>query len=230
ENEQGAGEQSREGGAEPGGESGAGGNPSQEEGGDSGDPPQELQNPSQQPPNAQNESQSESDSTTDGQEGSGGAGASTAGGSTGGSSSTPPPSGSLGADEANLEYAREQTDLVLNRLEDQLQENRVDADMLRKLGWDRDELSAFVKRWQNLKAQAKAPGEAGRQGRQELDKALKSIGLNPNRKTDFRAVEGPADQLRDVNQDYRGKTPLEWLDRVQGYVKGASASRDQDGE
>ena len=55
---------------------------------------------------------------------------------------------------ANLEYARKQTDLVLEKLSEQMKRKKVDKDLLKKLGWSEDDLRKFVDRWQDRKKAA----------------------------------------------------------------------------
>lgn len=149
-------------------------------------------------------------------------------GGTGSNTSPPPSSGeSLGADEANLDYAREQTDLVLNRLEDQLKKREVDQELLDKLGWTPDELQQFVNRWKNLKARATGAGPDATAAEEELEMSLRSLGLDKNRQQGFQA-RSAKDRLRDLKDSFRGRTPLEFEKQMRIYVKGtASAGEEQ---
>ena len=54
-------------------------------------------------------------------------------------------------DEANLDFARKQTDLVLERIDQQLAKKQVDAELLKSLGWSEAELQKFVSRWKDLR-------------------------------------------------------------------------------
>ena len=63
------------------------------------------------------------------------------------------------ADEANLEYARKATDLVLERLKDQQQDP--DPELLKSLGWTKEEMQQFIARWEELKRAAREEGPAG---------------------------------------------------------------------
>ena len=67
------------------------------------------------------------------------------------------------ADEANLDYARQATDLVLERLKDQQQDP--DPELLKSLGWTKEELQQFIARWEELKRAARRrscrPGRSG---------------------------------------------------------------------
>jgi hypothetical protein len=123
-------------------------------------------------------------------------------------------------DAANLEFARQQTDLVLERLDDQLANQKVDKNLLDNLGWNEDELRRFVSRWQGLKNRAQSDESA----RQELDEALRSLGPIGGAKQ-FRA-QAAKDKFRDLNEGYRSRAPLEYADRVRAYVKGAASDSE----
>lgn len=128
--------------------------------------------------------------------------------------------GEVGGDEANLEYARQQTDLVLEKLSDQLNNKQVDEELLEKLGWTEQELAQFVNRWKATKQAAQKPGNARAQ--QELDAALRSLGIrqrNLGGQTNVRQ-----DQLRDLQSGYRGKVPAKFRDRLRQYNRGVSKS------
>ncbi len=143
------------------------------------------------------------------------------GGGTGNSDLTPPPAGeNEPGDAANLEYARQQTDLVIERLEDQLDKRDVDAELLEKLGWSADELQQFVSRWKQLKADADSP-----EGTQKLDDALRSLGIDPQRRGGFRSAT-TKEKLRQLRDAYRAQTPLEYADQVRAYIKGTAVSEE----
>ncbi|MCH2113707.1 MAG: hypothetical protein MK171_02170 [Pirellulales bacterium] len=144
-----------------------------------------------------------------------------AGGGTGGNTSPPPGSDVLPGDEANLEYARQQTDLVLERIEDQLDKKQVDHKLLEKLGWSQDELQRFVDRWKSLKSKA-AGDNRPNTAKKELDDSLRRLGLLPKSRLGYRS-QITKDRLRDLRDTYRGRTPLEYQDRLRAYVKGTAS-------
>jgi hypothetical protein len=146
------------------------------------------------------------------------------GGQTGASDAPPPPaSGSAPeADEANLEYARKQTDLVLQNLADQLKRRQVDQQLLDQLGWTEQDLRKFVERWQERVKAAEADTPAADPARRELDEALRSLGL---RRGPLRQDSLPKDQQRDLREGYRGSVPLEYQERLRAYSEGVSRAR-----
>lgn len=149
-------------------------------------------------------------------------------GGTGGNPTSPPPPGELEpGDAANLDYAQKQTDLVLDRLEEQLKQQDVDKKLLEKLGWTEAELRQFVERWKSLKAEAEAaPGE---ETKQQLDNALRSLGLNPNRRTGYQS-NITKEKLRQLQDSYRGQIPLEYADQVRAYIKGTATVPEEKAE
>lgn len=143
----------------------------------------------------------------------GGAGSNAASSSSGGVEPEP-------ADQANLDYARQQTDLVLERIDSQLAKKKVDPKLLKSLGWSEAELQRFVDRWKNLKSRAEDADEAS----QELDEALRSLGLRRDAPIRFKGT-AKADDLR-ANDALRSKPPSDYADRVREYSKAISSQND----
>lgn len=129
-------------------------------------------------------------------------------------------------DDANLEYARKQTDLVLDKLADQMKKKRVDEGLLKDLGWSEADLKKFIERWQQRKAAAEKNDESGETARRELDDALRSLGL---RRGELEQNAVQKDTMRDLREGYRGPVPTEYKDRLRAYNQGVSRAR-QNGE
>jgi hypothetical protein len=125
-------------------------------------------------------------------------------------------------DEANLEYARKQTDLVLDRLADQLNREKVDEKLLDDLGWSKEDLRKFVERWNARKRAAERNDQSGDDARRELDEALRSLGL---RRGAMRQSQVKDDTMRDLREGYRGPVPLEYQERLRAYNQGVSRAR-----
>ncbi|MEX2317921.1 MAG: hypothetical protein WD669_12260 [Pirellulales bacterium] len=132
------------------------------------------------------------------------------------------------ADAANLEYARKQTDLVLEKLSEQLNRKRVDNELLKKLGWTEDDLRTFVARWNDRKEAARRADPAGDAARRELDDALRSLG--PLGRGPLRQSQAKDDNRRDLQPGYRGAVPLEYQERLRAYNQGVSRARRDGGE
>lgn len=171
-----------------------------------------------------------SDPTEGDEQGAGRGGAASApptrGGTQGGGVNGNNGGGEPGGDQANLDFARRQVDLVLEKLDDQLEKHKVDPKLLKSLGWTEDELRRFVTRWQGLKARAAEGGDDAADANAQLDAALRSLGLRQNGPQRFRA-DATADKLRDLNDAYRARAPQEYLDRVREYTKGVSAADEE---
>jgi hypothetical protein len=125
------------------------------------------------------------------------------------------------ADEANLEYARKATDLAIAHLKDELRKGRPDAELLDRLGWTAKDLENFVKRWEQMRAQARQPGEKGTAAKRELDQALKSLGLRPRAAT---VKHGAArdDQSRGLKESRRTTPPAEYAEQSKAYSQGTA--------
>jgi hypothetical protein len=80
--------------------------------------------------------------------------------------------------EANLEYARKATDLILNRLQGQLSRGKVDESLLKELGWTKDEVRRFVERMRR-QAQSEQGGNtpADEARRLQWEETLRSLEL-----------------------------------------------------
>lgn len=129
-------------------------------------------------------------------------------------------------DAANLEYARKQTDLVLEKLADQLNRKKVDERLLKELGWSEADMRRFVERWQQRRAAAEKIDPSGEAAKRELDEALRSLGLRPGTLQQDTAKK---DTLRDLREGYRGPVPSAYQERLRAYNQGVSRAR-QDGE
>lgn len=127
-----------------------------------------------------------------------------------------------GGDEANLDYARKQTDLVLDELSDQMDKQQIDQELLDELGWSEQDLQRFVNRWEERKRRAaQSPG----QSESELDAALRSLGMSPEGQRLKSSPKTNQDTLRDLQQGKRTSIPPALRERLQRYNRGVS--RDQ---
>lgn len=120
------------------------------------------------------------------------------------------------ADEPNLEYAQQATDLVLEYLRDQQQ--NPDPELLERLRWNEDDLRRFLNRWDDLQRQA----ADDQHGRREWNDALRSLGLRPDQQG-RRRVSAPADAvqgLRDTGTQSR--PPSRYLEQFNAFKKGTA--------
>ncbi|MBC8353530.1 MAG: hypothetical protein H8E66_16145 [Planctomycetes bacterium] len=121
-------------------------------------------------------------------------------------------------EEANLEYTRRATDMVLEYLKDQ--QDNPDRELLDELGWSEKELADFLKRWQQLK-QGAIEGDSSKR---ELDESLRSLGLRPRRDRVRKGAtqSDGATGLRDSGT--RTAPPAAYQDLFDAFKKGAARS------
>lgn len=120
-------------------------------------------------------------------------------------------------DPANLEYARQTTDLVLDYLKDQ--KDSPDPQLLQDLGWSEEQFRTFLDRWEAMR-QAAAKGSAA--DRQRLDDRLRSLGLMP-RASGTSRTQRTQDQLSGLSQDgARTAPPVEYAEKFRQFLRGAA--------
>jgi hypothetical protein len=227
-------QQSKQGGQQPGkqdDQTGKAGDEKSESGKEPGKPEEKSENKNgeQQPGNQgkgqqPQQPQSHQDDTENGQRGGG-----NSGGGRPGNAANPSPSITGEAekgDDANLEYARKQTELVVNKMADQLNRKKVDQQLLKDLGWSEAEMKKFVERWQQRKIAAERTDDKGEAAKRELDDALRSLGLQ---RGDLQQGAAQKDTMRDLKQGYHGPVPDRYKERLKAYNQGVSRAR-QDGE
>jgi len=124
------------------------------------------------------------------------------------------------------EYADEATDLALEYLQDQLQKSEPNQELLDRLGWNRGDLEQFVRRWQQMKADATQSGAAGDEARSELDDALRSLGLRPQG-TGLESGGIESDALRST-EAIRTKVPAAWREQMREYSRSIGAGGSEE--
>ncbi|GAA4424216.1 hypothetical protein [Bremerella cremea] len=120
-----------------------------------------------------------------------------------------------GEDAANLEYAEKATNMVLDELQHQ---DNPDPELLKKLGWNKDEFQRFVQRWQQMKQAANSEDV---QAKQELNDALRSLGLSRG-KDATRRVEARQATSGGSSDTQRSAPPAAFMEQYRAYLKGAS--------
>lgn len=120
---------------------------------------------------------------------------------------------------ANLEYKKQATELVLKKLQEELQRGDVDPELLEKLGWTQDEMRRFTERLtkhlQENKSNEETPESIVR--RQQFEEMLKSLNLNKQ----GAARKGDSSVQRDVNQidSRRSTVPKEYQKVFDAYSR-----------
>lgn len=117
-------------------------------------------------------------------------------------------------EQPNLDYARKATDMVLEHLKDQ--ESHPDEDLLNKLGWTKEDLQDFVRRWSELKRAATEDPRA----KQDLDDALRSLGLRPATAAPRRTEMQQDARRTERNLGARSNPPPSYRDLFDAYRKG----------
>jgi hypothetical protein len=123
------------------------------------------------------------------------------------------------ADAVNLDFARKQTILALEHLEDQLAKDQ--PELLDRLGWTREQAQRFIDRWQQLREAADEKGPRGEAAKKQLDDALKSLGLRPGT-TVIKHGGAKPDQIRDLRDSGRFAPPDEWAEQFREYTRGVA--------
>lgn len=115
----------------------------------------------------------------------------------------------------NLEFAKKSTDLALKYLKDQ--KDNPDPELLKKLGWSKDDMNAFLQRWEAMKNAAKEGGEA----KDELNDAYRSLGLRPagDKRRSAGAGDDASRNLRDAGG--RSEPPPGYAEQFKAFRKSA---------
>jgi hypothetical protein len=121
------------------------------------------------------------------------------------------------ADKANLEYARQATDLALRHLKDDKQGTEIRD----RLGWTKEETEAFVRRWEQMRRDARQSGARGEQARRRLSDQLRGLGLTP----EAERVRGSQDRKDPQGHLRQGGSevpiPAEYLEQYRAFLKTA---------
>ena len=100
----------------------------------------------------------------------------------------------LQREKENLEYSKKTIDLLLNNLRSQ--RHNPDKELLKKMGWDKQQLNDFVDSWDEMQAAA-AQGDARAQ--RKLDRRRIALGLTPDDRR--RKVVSNGEEAGQLEQD-----------------------------
>jgi collagen type III alpha len=154
------------------------------------------------------------------QEGAQGQGNPRTGGAPGKQPENPSPTNaSPGGEEPNLEFARKQTELALEHLKDQMAKEK--PDLLDRLGWTQDEAKRFLDKWEQMMRDAQQNNTRGKAAKNDLEEALKSLGLRPQ-STELRGGQTGRDQSGGLREAGRFSPSAEWADQIRAYQKGVA--------
>jgi len=122
----------------------------------------------------------------------------------------------MDAESQNLSAVRQATDLALDHLRDSIRST--DDEMLKELGWTREQAEAFLQRWDNMQ-KASVNGNQGQ--KQAFEQTLRSLGLRPDRVRSSRQIEEDSKGIQVESR--RTQPPYEYRERFKAFMKGASS-------
>ena len=123
--------------------------------------------------------------------------------------------------DPNLDFAARQTSLALKYLEEEMGKQQPDPELLRQLGWSKEDLQAFVEKWKTMsgEAQKAAPGSSEDAAWKEL---LRSLGtFKPDRATSVGARTTNEDRATATGSP-RFNAPANLRQRAEAYNEGVS--------
>ncbi|MDR1142293.1 MAG: hypothetical protein LBL62_11410 [Planctomycetaceae bacterium] len=123
-------------------------------------------------------------------------------------------------EDANLEYTKKITNLVLEYLEDQLK-TKPNQELLDNLGWTEKDLRDFHRKWQEMSEQSKHPESNTANDDAQWKEAFKSLGLKPSQ--DRQQLQKSRTEVQDKNkvtESQRFTPPSAIKDRFKRYTEG----------
>jgi hypothetical protein len=102
-------------------------------------------------------------------------------------------------------------------------------DLLKKLGWNRDDAQRFLEAWRKRVAAAQESGPAGDAARRSLDQALKNLGLRP-RGTRLGGGRTKTDQTDNLHDAGQFDPPSDWQEAVGAYSRTLAGQRRPQGK
>ncbi|MDR1270534.1 MAG: hypothetical protein LBK82_13515, partial [Planctomycetaceae bacterium] len=123
-------------------------------------------------------------------------------------------------EDANLEYTKKITNLVLEYLEDQLK-TKPNQELLDNLGWTEKDLRDFHRKWQEMSEQSKHPEPNTSNDDAQWKEAFKSLGLKPGQ--DRQQLQKSRTEVQDKNkvtESQRFTPPSTIKDRFKRYTEG----------
>lgn len=119
--------------------------------------------------------------------------------------------------QANLDYAKKATDLVLNRLESQLKRGKIDKKIEEEMGWNKDQIRRFVERMRKEAQAAQDPNSPGSEARRlQFEETLKSLNFHPT--APRRSHQGPKNIDNEIGSQ-RSDPPAEYRALYEAYTK-----------
>lgn len=126
-------------------------------------------------------------------------------------------------DRANLQFARQATDLALEHLRDQTD----NAELLERLGWTPEQAAAFLRRWQQMQQAAKQGGPQGDPARRRLEDQLRGLGLRPSEASLRRDVTRSDGSRGLIEGGQRPAPPAEYRDQYRAFLRSVAPSENE---
>jgi collagen type III alpha len=126
-----------------------------------------------------------------------------------------PDTSPVNGDAANMDFARKQFDLALDRLK------KGNPDLLKELNWSGDDAQKLADRLEQMKSAANASGPEGDRARKQMDELLRNLGSRAgqlNRGGDRTAN----DAQRGVRESNDSGPPAEYQDLFNAFQQGAA--------
>jgi hypothetical protein len=128
------------------------------------------------------------------------------------------------AEQANLDYARKATNLVLQRLKEQIERGEVDQQLLDELGWTKEDAEKFAKRLeQQLNAPRDATSPEAEARQKQFEELLKSLTVTSS--TSRREGDSKRQRRTQQNETRRLTLPPEYRELGEAYTKGLSKAK-----
>lgn len=115
---------------------------------------------------------------------------------------------------------------MLEYLEDQMDNDRLDPKLLEELHWSREDVERFVRRWRAMQRAAAQEGPAGEAARRKLEAALAGLGLQ-RRGTTISGGEGEESTALPLEATRRSDPPAEYLEQFKAFTRGTAKARPQ---
>jgi hypothetical protein len=122
-------------------------------------------------------------------------------------------------EKQNLENAKQAADLVLKRLEKQLERGEVNDELLKELGWTEDEMKAFTERMRRqLTTDSSELAAEERVKQHQFEEMLKNMNFDPEQESATRKTTKPGRSTRSISGGQR-TLPLEYRDAFEEFTR-----------
>ncbi len=132
------------------------------------------------------------------------------------------PEAAQAAEEANLEYGRQATDLALKKLENELKRGEVNEKWLKEMGWDKADAEQFLDRMKNRMADRDQNTPETLAKQRQFNEWLKRLNKPSGPPTRRTGTGIPSESARDLYNPQQSAPPAELRDLYEAYKRGIS--------